>query len=902
MNKADQLEALIFTYDPHVIMISETWLHEGIQNSEVVPPNYRLIRKDRCSRGGGVAIAIKENFVYQLMERVGNTESVWCKLNFFGAWITLGTVYKKPGSSSEELTEIIDYLIANTNARTKLVIGGDFNAPNVSWSQDGVASLGTNVSESLLELAFSRGLRQVVTEPTRVTGTSCSLLDLLFVSNDFDDCNVFVHDGISDHKMVFFKCNMSVCHANPAQVKMYYDFERANDESVVDHLEQYFDGFDQMTDVNEMWLRFRSAVNHCIINFIPQKQKKIKRQNPWITREILHAKRKLKRLRKHHSHDVCEQAGNLKRKIKSAKETYFTKSLPEFLLSAPEKFWRYLSPVRSSITQLCINGDSVSDKAKIAIEFNRYFQSVFTRESSNHNTIPCRDNVSSLISEQGILSLLRSLDAKKSPGPDALPNAFLKRYAEWVAKYLSCIFTRSIQDAVLPDDWLVARVVPVKKSGKGDSVENYRPISLTCASCKLLEHIVNKHLVSFLESKGTINPSQHGFRVGLSTVTQLIEFYHELSTYVNDRTQVDAVFIDLSKAFDRVPHRKLVKVLIDLEVPSYIISWINAYLTNRQQFVDVNGAFSGLLDVHSGVPQGSVLGPLLFLIYVNSLFSISTSGPIKIRMFADDCVIYTPVYSVEDQINLSSTLSGIASWCQDYNMMINVHKTQYMHVSTKKTVLTFNYVVCGFKLTNVESYKYLGVIIASDLKWSKHVEYIRKRATNKLWFLKRTLGGAPPSVRLLAYKTIIRPILEYASAVWDPWQCCLVKELEDVQSLAARVIFSDFRRTTSVTGLKTKANLQLLINRRACQRVKLFFQIYNNLLKIDGSKYLKPRTFHSQRLHHSKMVAPINARINAFKQSFFVRTIELWNKLPSEIVNLDSFSIFSNALDAVFEC
>lgn len=107
---------------------------------------------------------------------------------------------------------------------------------------------------------------------------------------------------------------------------------------------------------------------------------------------------------------------------------------------------------------------------------------------------------------------------------------------------------------------------------------------------------------------------------------------------------------------------------------------------------------------------------------------------------------------------------------------------------------------------------------------------------------------------------------------------------------------------SSVTGLKTKANLQLLINRRACQRVKLFFQIYNNLLKIDGSKYLKPRTFHSQRLHHSKMVAPINARINAFKQSFFVRTIELWNKLPSEIVNLDSFSIFSNALDAVFEC
>ncbi|KAM7282856.1 reverse transcriptase family protein [Ixodes scapularis] len=324
-----------------------------------------------------------------------------------------------------------------------------------------------------------------------------------------------------------------------------------------------------------------------------------------------------------------------------------------------------------------------------------------------------------------------------------------------------------------------------------------------------------------------LNPNQHGFRRGLSTVTQLIEFYHELATYVNNRTQVDAVFIDLSKAFDRVPHRRLIKTLIDLGVPFSLTKWINAYLSNRQQFVDINGTYSGLLDVHSGVPQGSVLGPLLFLTYVNSLFPSNEDVPIKLRMFADDCVICSPVVEIQDQIKVSKALANIASWCRENNMKINISKTQYMHITTKRTVLNFSYEVAGVVLTEVDSYKYLGVILSSDLGWKRHVEYVKKRATNKLWYLKRTLGKTPPSVKILAYKTITRPVLEYASAVWSPWQSSLVRELEDIQSLAVRIVFSDFRRTTSVTELKRRANISPLSNRRESQRLKLFFQIFN---------------------------------------------------------------------------
>lgn len=815
----------MIAYDPHVIMITETWLHSEIQDAEVVPPNYRLIRKDRSSRGGGVAIAIKDNLICHVMSEIDNSESIWCKINFYGLWLTLGTVYRKPGSSPDDLSNILQFLLTHTTKQSRIIIGGDFNAPNVIWSDDGVACHGTSLSDVLIDIAFSRCLRQSVEEATRITETSSTLLDLLLVSKHFDHCRVNVHEGISDHELVFLTCDLNVSQSAPAEVKQYYDYDRANDESVIDYLEEHLDGFDEETDVNEMWLKFKSITNHCLSNYIPKKTKTIKRKNPWITRDILQAKRKLKRLRKSRSPAIPEQNGKLKSMIKLAKEAYFTKSLPDFITSSPEKVWRYLSPPRSNITQMRIDDNVVSDRSKISFEFNRYFQSVFSTEISESNTIPSdeRSDAYSFISEQGIVSLLLSLNVKKSTGPDGLPNMFLRRYAEWVAKYFTCIFSRSFRESVIPDDWLIARVVPVKKDGKRDSIENYRPISLTCTSCKLLEHIVNKQLISFLDEHDILNGNQHGFRRGLSTTTQLIECYHEISRHVNDRLQVDAIFIDLSKAFDRVPHHKLINLLIVLGVPSLLIKWIRAYLTNRQQFVDIGGTPSDLLSVYSGVPQGSVLGPLLFLIYVNSLFTINSNGPVKIRMFADDCIIYTPITSVDDQIKLNYTLSNISAWCSENNMKINTGKTKYMHITTKKNALCFDYELDAVKLSKVDSYKYLGVIITSDLKWNKHVDYIKNKAIKKLWYLRRRLFRTPPSVKTLAYKALVRPTLEYASEVWDPWQVTLSRELENVQSLAVRSIFSDFRSTTSVTTLKRQAGLQPLKNRRMFQRLKLFF-------------------------------------------------------------------------------
>lgn len=267
------------------------------------------------------------------------------------------------------------------------------------------------------------------------------------------------------------------------------------------------------------------------------------------------------------------------------------------------------------------------------------------------------------------------LDIKKSPGPDDIPNCFLKRYAEWCAKYLYILFARSINEASLPEDWKIARIKPLHKSGDKSCIKNYRPISLASTSCKLLEHIIHKHITGFLDQHNVFTNMQHGFRSGLSTTTQLVEIIHDFASTVNKGQQTDAIFMDFSKAFDRVSHVKLLHKLGAVFKNDKILAWIKAYLTNRHQFVTVNKTTSDIAAVNSGVPQGSVLGPLFFLLYIND---IVTNLSVKIRLYADDCVLYNEITTEEDQLRLNRDFNKAVQWCKQWQMCINFEKKQHI--------------------------------------------------------------------------------------------------------------------------------------------------------------------------------------------------------------------------------
>lgn len=543
----------------------------------------------------------------------------------------------------------------------------------------------------------------------------------------------------------------------------------------------YFDDFRNSTcNVNDLWLSFRGIVSECIQRFVPTIAKSSVHRNPWISRETLRLQRRLKRLKVKARTNVTLKSivegtsEQLKQKIICDKEKYYGTILPSFIKTSPERFWRQITPKSSSTSGFMIDGKCVSDETVVCSAFNKFFQSVFTKDNGclpNFSiSLPVISDV--VISESGVFNLLLNVDTKKSPGPDKIPNAFLKRYAEWCAKYLYVVFTRSLRDGSLPDDWRTAEIKPLHKSGNKTHIDNYRPVSLTSTSCKILEHIIHKHILSFLEEHKVLTDVQHGFRHRFSTCTQLVETVHDLAQAINEGKQTDIVFMDFRKAFDKVSHNKLIHKLEYYIKNVQILTWIRAYLTNRHQFVTLNNTSSNNTEVASGVPQGSVLGPLLFLLFINDIVAELS---VSVKLYADDCILYEKISSVDDQVRLNNDLAKVTAWCEQWQMSINFEKTVFMRITHKKEPLQFAYNVDNVSLSEVREYKYLGLWITNELSWTKHIDTVVANSLRKLFFLRRSLKSSTSGVRLLAYNSYIRPLLEYAVIIWDPFTLTNIK-------------------------------------------------------------------------------------------------------------------------------
>lgn len=808
-------------------------------------------------------------------------ESVFCKINISGNHIVIAGIYRPPGAPCEFLLELYDHLAVYKDQN--IIAAGDFNLPHIDWCSMSSGGTDTKNSEILLDTLLAYNLTQTVLYPTRVTSTASSILDLILCSASFTDHTTEIHEGVSDHKLVYFSCKLpNRIKLNNAKFVKVKDYNAADNPNIAHHLEEALLTFHD-DDVNVLWAKFKSCCNYCINKFIPDKMKKINKANPWITREIIHLKRKLKRYRKRKNRDAAllfKLSSKLKSKLREAKERFYSTTLGRFATESPHKFWQFLSNKDSrSVDQIAVGARIVTDKKEIAETFNSYFQSVFSRPATLGNTPYVNDSNQYIhITVEGVTELLLRLDPKKSAGPDNIPTAFLKRYAELLARFLVQLYSKSLETSCLPLEWLVARVKPIFKKGSVTDYCNYRPISLTCTVCKVLEHVIAKHLNDFLDNNNLLTNVQHGFRRGFSTATQLVVTVHEMAQVLDEGGQIDAVLIDFSKAFDRVPHSKLITKMKNLGIPSQVVNWVISYLTGRKQYVEIDGACSRFLDVFSGVPQGSVLAPVLFNIYINDLGQI-VKPPLRLKLFADDCIIFSHIVSAADQHVLNHALHAITEWCNKWDMLINLDKTVHMCISNKNKS-HFMYSLGNYQIKQVEEHKYLGLTLTSRLNWSTHINNICSSARKKLGFLKHKLGDAPSSLRLIAYKSIVRPTLEYGSIVWDPHTITNKEKLEKIQRLAARFIYKRFRRRDSPSAMLELAHLEPLANRRKSARLNFLHQLYFNKLGIQSQDYIANNPSRASRHKHSRSITPFFARTDQYKYSFFPRTVSDWNVLP----------------------
>ena len=578
-----------------------------------------------------------------------------------------------------------------------------------------------------------------------------------------------------------------------------------------------------------------------------------------------------------------------------------------------KRFWTYIKHCKADSVGVApllnkTTGERTTDPKEKANILNGQFKSVFSLNVPQKLAHICKDKIRNMpqenippnlrqkyqtmpafdISTNGILKLLGTLKPHKASGPDRIRPLVLKEMRESVAPILQMIFTKSIHSGEVPLDWKTANVVPIYKKGPKHLPVNYRPVSLTSICSKIMEHILASQITRHLNTHGILDKNQHGFRPGLSCDTQLIEFVQDLHSTMKGGKQVDAVVMDFSKAFDKVPHNRLIYKLREYGIDDRTTAWIEHWLSGRSQQVVIEGVTSDTVSVTSGVPQGSVLGPILFLIFINDISKDITS---TVRLFADDTIIYRSISSDADCAILQKDLNALDAWSVEWQMEFHPSKCNVIHITRARRPRETSYSIYGTALASVSSVKYLGVEITPDVRWNKHIRSTRNKASGTLSFLQRNLRISSTEVKTRAYQSFVRPRLEFASAVWDPHTKANIDCIEMVQRRAARWVLGRYHNKSSVTDMLAHLGWRSLQLRRIDTRLTMLYKMRNGLVSLDTSSYLIPMTgIASSAQPHKYLVPPTKTQVHQY--SFFPRTISVWNRLPHEVAmapTLDAF-------------
>ena len=455
---------------------------------------------------------------------------------------------------------------------------------------------------------------------------------------------------------------------------------------------------------------------------------------------------------------------------------------------------------------------------------------------------------------------------------------------------------------VLPDEWRTSVVSVLYKKGKKDCLDNYRPISLTCICCKLMESLVTDLVMDYFRMNDLFTDKQYGFIKGRSTVMQLLKLTDDWTKSLDDNDQVDIIYTDFEKAFDKVPHKRLISKLQSYGLNDIIVNWIRSFLFSRLQTVRINGVFSEYKQVLSGIPQGSVLGPLLFIIYINDLPLVCDESS-KLFLFADDAKLYKSIRSTSDFLCLNHVCNEVFTWSERWLMKLNAAKCKVLTLCRNSSnIVKYDYCFDlpdrGVILLEHENIvKDLGVLIDSDLSFDDHINDKINAANRMLGLIRRNFVDLDKNSFLLLYKCLVRSHLEYAAPVWNPYKKGLIRDIESIQKRATKLIRvcrnMPYKERLSCLGLPT------LKYRRFRGDMLEVYKILNNLYD--------PKTAPSLELHkdsrtrgNSFKLKVDRSNYDVRKFSFCNRVVKIWNSLPDYVVTSVSVNTFKNSLDKYF--
>ena len=907
-NKLHDVCMLLNDVQPlHLLGLSETRLNPNHDDNSLNIPNYSLFRKDAKLPGEtGMAMYVHQSIAPFTTRRAdlesNRVECLWVDIRpSMSHALTVGFIYRNPASTYSWFDDFVHMMDLVNAKSSNVLLLGDFNLDLLK-------------SHPAWESTYSLfGLSQLIKCPTRVTPTSATLLDHIYTNINNRIINPRLSTiSLSDHSPVMctWSCKLPKVKGKGHTTIEYRSFKNFDKDSFLMDLHVAdFSQIYQCDDPNNALTVWYDGFMNIVDKHAPVRKKRVKHSvmPKWLTPEIIQAMKDRDRFKKQKQFDEYKQQRNkISTMVKEAKKSYFSKMIENDCDIS--SIWRAMNDITGKTKKR--NNDSSSTQCS-ADDFNNHFLNIANsvlgslsgEPKTNYSVSPslvnfCNEKLGPndsfqipFLSVPEVGKYITDMSNKKSTGADGINSFLLKSALPYIVEPLTFIYNLCIDKAIFPDTLKLAKVVPLAKTKDNSDPNNFRPISLLSVVSKPLERHVQAHLLKFLEDHSLFYPYQSGFRHNHSCQSALVRLCDSLLSSINNDEVCGAVFLDFQKAFDLVDHSILLQKLTLYIRHTPTIQFFQSYLDKRKQRVLVNGSYSREGTVKCGVPQGSVLGPLLFGIFINDLPLNITNNDVSCDMFADDNSLHTSANDISTvQNTLQESLNDVSQWCEVNRMVLHPQKTKSMTITTRqkrqRNDLRLSLYLDKTPIEQVSEHRVLGVTIDNEFRWHKHIDNVCKKVSRNLFLLFKLKHYVDSDARKLFFDAHVMSHINYASVIWRGASENCTKKLNSLHRRAIKLVSLENDLTTDekISSL----NILPLHKQFQYNLVVFMFKVINGKCP---SYLLKLLSRASSRYNSINYILP-RTRVDIFKSSFTFSAPSAWNSLPLYCKNLTSISCF----------
>uniref|UniRef100_A0A8L0DUF3 Reverse transcriptase domain-containing protein n=1 Tax=Oncorhynchus mykiss TaxID=8022 RepID=A0A8L0DUF3_ONCMY len=801
--------ALAHSANPDVLAVSESWLRKTTKNSDILIPNYNIFRQDRTAKGGGVAIYCKDSLQSSVLLSRSvpkQFELLLLKIHLSkNKSLTVAACYRPPSAPSCALDTICELIAPHLSS--ELVLLGDLN-----WNM-------LNTPAILQSKLDALNLTQIINEPTRYLPKALNmgtLIDIILTNFPSKYTSAVFNQDLSDHCLIACIRNGSAVK-RPPLITVKRSLKHFSEQAfLIDLAGVTWKDIDLIPSVEDAWIFFLNAFLTILNKHAPFKKFRTRnRYSPWFSPDLtaLNQHKNIlwrSALASNSPRDMQlfrEARNHYTQAVRKAKASFFKQKFA-YCNTNSKKFWDTVKSMENKNTSsqlptaLKIGNTVTTDKSTIIENFNKHFSTaghafhLATPTPVNSTAPPTATRPSlphfsfSQIHSADVLKELQNLDPYKSAGLDNLDPFFLKLSAEIVATPITSLFNLSFVSSEIPKDWKAAAVIPLFKGGDTLDPNCYRPISILPCLSKVFESQVNKQITDHFESQHTFSAMQSGFRAGHGCTSATLKVLNDILTAIDKKHYCAAVFIDLAKAFDSVNHHILIGRLNSLGFSNDCLAWFTNYFSDRVQCVKSEGLLSGPLAVSMGVPQGSILGPTLFSVYINEV--ALAAGESLIHLYADDTILYTSGPSLDTVLTtLQASFNAIQLSFRGLQLLLNTSKTKCMLFNRSlpaPTRLSNITTLDGSDLEYVDNYKYLGVWLDCKLSFQTHIKHLQSKVKSRIGFLFRNKASFTHAAKHTLVKLTILPILDFGDVIYKIASNTLLNKLDAVYHSAIRFV------------------------------------------------------------------------------------------------------------------